>query len=128
MTPGRVPELLWRWGPPALTMVVFWINASRPSAGGPDAYGVDKVMHALAYGVLGLLLRRAIGREASASQVLAVITVGVLAGAADEWIQGHVPGRNGSVWDLLADAVGIVGGVALGRSFWTRRWARRLAT
>jgi VanZ family protein len=47
----------------------------------------------------------------------------VLAGAADEWHQSWVPGRQASGADLLADAVGAALAVAL--AWCCHRWGSR---
>lgn len=69
----------------------------------------DKVLHLCAFAVLGALamfgLRRAFGLRVEVAAVAAV--VGSIAfGAADEWHQSFVPGRDVSLGDLAADALG----------------------
>ena len=124
---SRFGGALGRWGPPIAYAALLLGASSQPTAGGPDAYGLDKAIHAAAYGVLGLLSRRAMGATLAPPLVVVTIAIGITVGVADEWIQSHVPGRNASGWDLLADAIGVASGVILGKSFWSHRWIRRFA-
>lgn len=76
---------------------------------------VDKLAHFVIYGVLGLLIARAVIRSASRQPAalltvaLATAAVGCL-GALDEVHQYFVPGRSADVFDGLADVVGAVVG------------------
>ncbi len=120
---------LSRRGPAIAYAALLLVASSRPSAAGPDVYGLDKVLHATAYGVLGLLLWRASGPRTGTGITAATIAIaiGIAVGLTDEWIQSHVPGRDASVGDLLADAVGVVSGVVFGKSFWSHGWPGRFA-
>ncbi len=64
-----------------------------------------KLAHAAEFAVLGFLLLRALGREAVA------LAVGIAYAASDELHQHFVPGRHGSVLDVLLDSVGVAAGV-----------------
>ena len=77
----------------------------------------DKVAHLLYYGTMAALLAHAVGREWWGIPLLLVPLVGAL----DEWNQIYVPGRDSSVWDWVADLVGV--GVVL--YFYVRGTARR---
>jgi len=76
----------------------------------PSLPHLDKVLHALAYAGLGLLLARLF--RSSPAPVLAgnfifwVILTGTLYGISDELHQSCVPGRDASVFDAVADAFG----------------------
>jgi hypothetical protein len=72
-----------------------------------------KLAHALEFAVLGLLLARAIGRDAVA------LAGGIAYAIGDEVHQHFVPGRLGSPLDVLLDAAG----VALGVLAWKGREA-----
>jgi len=80
----------------------------------------DKVVHFVHFGVMALLLAHGVGRTWWGIPMLAVPLIGAL----DEWHQLYVPGRDGSVWDWVADAVGT--GVAL--YFYVRGTARKRRT
>jgi len=104
------PALLWA----ALLLYL----GSRPGGALPDTGlwdlpGADKVAHAVAYGVLGLLAALARGAGALTGAV-----AGLVVGAADEWIQSGVPGRSADLADLAADLAGAaVGGWLFSRTF-----------
>jgi VanZ family protein len=71
---------------------------------------MDKLLHFLAYAVLGMLFlralkRSALGRRDSLVFALAVLFTG-LYGATDELHQYFVPTRSADWWDLLADFLG----------------------
>ena len=74
---------------------------------GPDLPGLDKVVHFLEFGLLGLLLALSIRRGVPA--FLVAVTWGVL----DEFHQHFTPFRTVSVYDALADAIGAACGAAL---------------
>lgn len=81
----------------------------------------DKILHAFAYFVFGLIIIRAFhfGKSQPVYLKIKIITiiVGFLYGLSDEFHQSMVPGRSSEVWDWLADAVGIVMGAELYRRF-----------
>ena len=65
-------------------------------------YLPDKVVHFFYYGIMAVLLAHGAGIAWWGIPMLLV----PLIGAFDEWRQLYVPGRDGSVWDWVADAVG----------------------
>lgn len=70
----------------------------------------DKHWHALEYGGFAVLWARAFAggewKGLSARACVAAVGSSLLYAVTDEWHQAYVPGRDSSVWDLLADAVG----------------------
>jgi len=101
----------WRyWLPVGALAAVITVGTSLP-ARGPAVlpHGVDKVIHACAYGMLALLLGRALiaerGVPAGRACALAFLLV-VAYGALDEIHQSWIPGRDPSIWDWAADAGG----------------------
>ena len=66
--------------------------------------------------MLGALLARAISSGPVA------FVVGVLYAVTDELHQMLVPGRQGSLRDVLIDAAGVLAGVAIARRVALRRW------
>jgi hypothetical protein len=70
----------------------------------------DKLVHALLYGVLGWLLRRALdrtrGQKAAVANVLLAILLATLYGVSDEIHQQWTPHRSADWRDVVADAVG----------------------
>ena len=75
-------------------------------------FGIDKILHATAYGVLAFTVLYAIPREIlrkSSFPVLSgVIIFCLFYGISDEFHQSFINGRDASVWDVLADAAGAV--------------------
>ena len=109
------------WAPVLLyTAFIFWLS-SAPRAAPPlfRWYGADKLIHLGEYAPLGTLLLRAISGSRisfrSRFHGAAALAVGVAIGALDELFQGFVPTRQVSGWDLLADAAGVLLGLALYR-------------
>lgn len=98
-------------------VVLIFVMSSRPRPRSPfDLQHADKLVHAVEYGILGWLLARAVGARGnlSAGRVAFTCILGaVLVGAADELNQARVPGRDSSVWDLVADASGAAAAVLL---------------
>jgi len=87
--------------------LLIWLG-TRPADGLPAAWpGVDKLAHAGAYGLLGLLVARAAGARSVWLPALA----GLVWGALDEWLQASVPGRSSDLLDIAADTIGaLLGG------------------
>jgi len=88
--------------------------------------GVDKAFHLIEYGILGLVICRAVhpaGREFwwKYAMIAVVLTAGY--GITDELHQYFTPGRVVDPWDVLADSFGAV----LAAVLWplsVRRWPR----
>ncbi len=80
--------------------------------------GLDKLLHAVAYGILGALaylalgVRHREGRPLLPAMLIAVIIVSLYA-VFDELHQAQVPGRDASFYDGLADLGGAILGVVL---------------
>jgi VanZ family protein len=81
----------------------------------------DKVIHGVEYGVLAILIARALRPRSGAAFAAAVLAS--VYGATDEAHQYYVPGRSSDRYDILADAVGAVIGAAL-FAFHSRRSSR----
>lgn len=75
-------------------------------------YNGDKVAHVLEYFGLGFLIARAIRHTLRLRDVLKpvllALLLGTAIGAGDEIFQRMIPGRDSSVYDLLADCIGLV--------------------
>lgn len=97
-----LPAVAWAAG--------IWALSATPDPPGADL-GVlphlDKVAHVALFLVQAGLLRLA-GLGAGASFLAATAWGGI-----DEWHQSYVPGRNPSLGDLAADAIGAVLGANL---------------
>lgn len=105
---------VWYWVPVlAYAGVIFSLSSlSRPEELMPSMLEEvgDKTLHALEYGVLGILcyraLRRAAGAWGAAHALPLSILVAVLYGMTDEVHQAFVPTREADPLDLLADGIG----------------------
>jgi len=93
---------------------IVTVGSLLPSLAPPGDYGFDKLLHAAGYAILALLPHAAFEKRTAALVcALAMIPLG----CAIEVAQGFVPGRDGDVWDALADSCGVLAGVALGARF-----------
>jgi VanZ family protein len=91
--------------------LIFTLSA-QPHLRVPWSYeNGDKVAHITEYFGLGILLVRALRtlpRIRSAMLAgLTAVAIGVGIGGSDELFQSTVPGRDSSVFDLVADSVGV---------------------
>src|SRR5688572_26263620 len=89
---------------------IFWASAqSNPPA--PSGLS-DKLLHALAYLGLGVLVFRAVARRFPAPvtwrRAAAALAITIGYAATDELHQMAVPGRTADALDLIADAFGAV--------------------
>ncbi len=92
-----------------LWMVLIFAASAIPNSDGSRGLGPwDKLAHLLVYGVLAILLARAIfGDTLTAWRQIAFVTIlATLFGLSDEFHQSFVAGREAGVDDLIADAVG----------------------
>jgi len=122
--PSRPPSESWilikYWAPVLLYcgIIVYLSSQSHPSQHLPSfLFGMsDKLLHAMEYGILGILLYRAFHQTTRAvgSIILSIICV-VIFGISDEIHQWFVPNRQADTWDLLADT--------LGATFFILTWA-----
>jgi len=94
---------------------IFWAS-SRPNPFPFLPEGVltqDKLLHAVAYAVLGALVFRSLSPRLGVARAVAVAALVATAyGATDEWHQSYVPNRTADPGDLAADAVGALAGAA----------------
>ncbi len=106
-----------RWAAAALAWAVLigFLSSRPPAAILSENPGLDKPVHVLVFGVLGILVLAAVSRTGLRSRWQAVLLATLLvaaSGLADEAYQLTVPLRTFSLWDWLADAVG--GGLGAG--------------
>jgi VanZ family protein len=108
-------KFLVRWLAVVLWMGVIFALSATPSLASPFEPVYDfilrKLAHLAVYTVLTVLLVRAfrlhVARPTHAW--LLAMLVAALYACSDEWHQTFVPGREGTVRDILIDSIGIVG-------------------
>lgn len=117
---------LWLWGPPVAYMAAIYYQSSLSDVSIPGGAS-DKVVHALGYVLLSVLLVRALagGLPARVPASVAVVSaaLAVAYGASDELHQLFVSGRTADLADLAADAAGAVAGAAACWA-WGKIWLR----
>ena len=108
-------QVFWYWVPVALYAgMIFYLSAqSHPEENLPLFVFnevSDKVLHAVAYGILSLLCYRAFrwaaGPAVARQAVVLAIVTASLYGVTDEVHQAFVPLRESSWLDWLADTIG----------------------
>ena len=100
------------WTPVVLWAAIIFAFSSVPDLGtglGTWDLVLRKFAHAGEFAVLGALLLRALAAERTA------LALGIAYAVSDEVHQHFVPGRLGSPFDVLIDAVGVAIGVAVCR-------------
>ena len=106
---GKENNKLGRWLPVVLWVALIFTLSSIPLNGQMIRLfrHQDKLVHVVEYGILGLLLARAVHFPGvSAIRFWGCIGFSVLVGAVDELHQAFIPGRMMDWHDLLADATG----------------------
>ena len=92
-----------------------WVASWLPMAAVVDAADVtehaDKLVHASLFAILGALGMRGWQQADQHWRVLAFL-LGL--GVVTEALQSLVPGRSASIWDWLADAIGVLLGFGFG--------------
>ena len=110
---GRSFARFVRYWLPALAYVtLIFLVSSRPYLRAPLRFqNADKLVHVLEYGGLGVLWARALGSTSRFRGALRggsmALMLGMVVGASDEVFQAGVPGRQSSVFDFLADTLGL---------------------
>ena len=78
----------------------IWLVANTPTL-------IQKVLHVFLYGVLSLLLVWTLeGLQPRSSRLLIALIIAVAFGAVMEWSQTRVPGRFGTVYDVVLNTAG----------------------
>ncbi len=97
-------------------ILVVAVGSLSPQSTGMPFQLSDKLVHVVAYAVLGVA--GAVGYPHRSKAALLIVGLTVLGGAI-EIAQIYVPGRDGSLLDAAANAIGSILGVASGR--WLNR-------
>ena len=104
------------WLPVLIYGLIIFVQSSLPASEHiPEFDFSDKLLHAMVYAVLGMLLYRAFNsmpkRPTTAGKALWSIFLTALYGASDEVHQYFVPSRFAELSDFAADAIGGILGV-----------------
>lgn len=91
--------------------IIFYLSHQPGDALGlPEVVGIDKVLHALAYGGLAVTFLYAIQPLTSRFSYrwlgFGVVLFCLFYGISDEFHQSFIPHRFVSVWDVVADTIG----------------------
>ena len=103
---------VWAWTPPLLiALAIAWLGGRPEYPGGISlAPPMDKLAHAAAFGTLAFFLELALRRTRHDLPMYQrhgwILLAVALSGAADEFHQSFVPGRDCSALDWLADLSG----------------------
>jgi VanZ family protein len=125
----RSGKIITLWGPVAIyVLLIFYVSSMSNPPGVPPIRHFDKLIHFCEYGLLGVLLGRALGltglRRSYLAVTLASFAIGACVGLADETYQGTVAGRDKSAADFAFDLVGILTALLVLR-IWASRRGRR---
>jgi VanZ family protein len=102
-----------RWAPPLAwaATILLLTSVPVPDIGAPK--NTDKLVHFAVYGLLGVLVARALLLEGRGRRAFIIAAFAISAfGAFDEVHQMFIPGRFADVRDWVADSIG--GAVTLG--------------
>ncbi len=109
-------NFIFYWVPAIVYCVFIFIQSEFPSAVKTrDIPHIDKLIHFLGYGLLGILFFRAFRttslKENADRLMLVSMAASALYGVSDEIHQYYVPFRSADIADALADTLGSVYGV-----------------
>lgn len=96
-------------------LFIYWLS-DQPSLPVPDLFSFqDKILHAGAYFIMGVLAWRSFKHQLTRPIILALLSIAFcsLYGLFDEWHQSFVQGRTSDVTDWIADTSGSGLGVFL---------------
>jgi VanZ family protein len=113
-----VQAAVWRWASVVAWAALIFVLSSMSAFGtdlGVWEFILPKAVHLLEFAVLGFLLLWATRREGVA------LVLGIAYAASDELHQRFVPGRHGSVSDVVIDTLGVALGIYLARRAGLRR-------
>lgn len=111
-------ELLKRWLPVFVWMLVIFTFSSFSKLPGPEDTGLNflfkKLAHITVYGILFFLLQRGFNWEkVLPKHYLWSFIITILYAASDEWHQSFVPGRHPQIYDIGFDSIGALISYAL---------------
>lgn len=108
--PLRRYQVVWRWGVLMGYMVCIFTLSGMPGRSLPSMHVSDKLLHAGEYGLLGLLMCRALAGHLPTWPRARIAMLSALAasfyGATDEFHQLFVPQRSAEFVDFVMDGLG----------------------
>lgn len=109
---GTTALFMRYWLPVAAYVAMIFVLSAQPNLRPPLQFqNSDKVSHLLEYGLLGLLLVRALRATLRTRSwlftTMLALGLGLGIGAGDEYFQSFIPGRDSTVFDWLADGTGL---------------------
>jgi VanZ family protein len=116
-------KVFLRFIPAAIIMGIIFYLSNQPGnfVQLPQIFGLDKLLHFVAYATLAATLFYGLHPYTHISHralaIIIVVLFCVLFGISDEYHQSFVPGRTVSGWDVAADACGALFAAAV----WYRR-------
>ena len=128
---SRLKRFILYWLPVIVYCLAIYIQSDFPSIEHiPSFEFSDKILHFGAYAVMGILFYRAYQTLRIKDDPRMLILLSVLSaslyGISDEIHQHFVPFRDASIWDIVANTFGAVGGVYL-YHLWVTSRAKRMA-
>lgn len=112
-----VPPAVRAWLPAAVMMALLLVASSTPGSSLALGSGYSLAAHLVAYGLLGMLVLRALAggrwRGVTGRHLAGAVLIAGLYGLGDELNQRFVPGRNAELLDVGADVAGALCGVLL---------------
>jgi len=114
----------YRLLPAGLWLCLIWTLSSLPAHEIPavNILGFDKLEHIGVYCILMILVSYwSRDKHLPWAQRIFIISLFILSAAADEYHQTYIPGRSVSVYDLIANSLGIVLGSLIGKWLYDRR-------
>lgn len=73
----------------------------------PLFYGIDKIVHCIAFMLYGFSLHLALSRFNIKNHTLVFFIIGIIFAASDEYHQSFVQGRDADLFDWIADLIGL---------------------
>jgi len=114
----------YRLLPAGLWLCLIWTLSSLPAQEIPavNILGFDKLEHIGVYFILMILVAYGLkGKHLPWAKWIFIISLFILSAAADEYHQTYIPGRSVSVYDLMANSLGIIFGSLIGKWLYDRR-------
>lgn len=112
---SRRPRVVAAWAPAAVVMLAIFMTSSLESVPPVPGRFADKIVHFVAYALLGACVLRGLTdrvlANATGTRAFQAWGLSALYGASDEWHQSFVPGRTAAFDDWLADAAGAAAAV-----------------